>query len=93
LSDLPAAVRLLVVVAADVWSEVAEPGLAGRPAAVRAQIRDGVINVDGSADSGGVGKHISRVAQLELFAEAGGDFVGVDWGVSGWQVDDWFQVD
>ena len=85
--------RLLVVVAADVGAEVPEPGLAGRPAAVRAQIRDGVINVDGSADRGGVGKHISRVAQLELFAEAGRDFVGVDWGVPGGQVDDRFQVD
>ena len=85
--------RLLVVVAADVGSEVAEPGLAGRPAAVRAQIRNRVVYIDGSADGGGVGEHISGIAELELFAEAGGDFVGVDWGVPGGQVDDRFQVD
>ena len=57
------------------------------------QVGDGVVYVDGSADGGGVGEHISRVAELELFAEAGGDFIGVDWGVPGGQVDDRFQVD
>ena len=35
----------------------------------------------------------SAGAQLQLFAEAGGDLVGIDWGVSGGQVDDRFQVD
>ena len=41
MADLPAAVGLLVVVAADVGAEVAEPGLAGRAAAVRAQVGNG----------------------------------------------------
>ena len=91
--DLPAAVRLLVVVAADVGAEVAEPGLAGRAAFVWAQVGDGVVEVDGAADGGGVGEHIGRVAQLQLFAEAGRDLVGIDWGVPGWQVDDRFQMD
>jgi hypothetical protein len=77
LSDLPASVRLLVVVPADVGAEVAEPGLAGRAAAVGAHVGNGVVEVDGSAD-GGVGEDIGGVAQLQLFAEAGGDFVGID---------------
>jgi hypothetical protein len=86
-------VRLLVVVPADVGAEVAEPGLAGRAAAVGAQVGDGVVHVDGSVDGGGVGEDVGGVAQLQLFAEAGGDFVGIDWGVPGWQVDDRFQMD
>ena len=50
LSNLPAAVRFLVVVAANVGSEVAEPGLAGRTALIGAQIGNRVIDVDGAAD-------------------------------------------
>ena len=69
------------------------PGLAGRPAFVRAEIGDGVIDVDGSADRGGVGKHIGRVAQQQLLTEAGRDLIAIHWGVSGGQVDDRFQID
>jgi hypothetical protein len=65
-------VGLVPVVPAYVGAEVAEPGLAGRAAAVGAQVGNGVIEVDGSADGGGVGEHVGGVAQLQLFAEAGG---------------------
>ena len=69
------------------------PGLAGRPAVVWAEVGNGVVHVDRSAEGGGVGEHVGGVAQQQLFAEAGWDFVGVDGGVSGGQVDHRFQAD
>ena len=72
-----------IVMAPYVGSEVADSGLARWPAAVRAQIRDGVVDVGAAAHSGGVGKHISGVAQQDLFAQLRRDFVAVDRDVSG----------
>ena len=45
-------------------SEVADPGLPGRPALIGAEISDGVINIDAAAHRGGVGKHIGGIAEL-----------------------------
>ena len=52
-----------------------------------------MVNVDAAAHCGGVGKHIGGVAELELFAQPGRDFVAVDRDVSGGQVDHRFQAD
>jgi len=38
-------------------------------------------------------EHVGGVAELQLLAEPGGDFVAVDRGVSGGQVDHRLQVD
>ena len=92
LADSPAAVSFVVVVAACVGSEVADSGLAGRPALVGAEVGDGVVQVDAAVHGGGVGEDVGGVAELELFAESGGDFVAVDWGVPGGQVDDRFEL-
>ncbi len=75
---LASPIGFVVVVAADVGSEVADSGLAGRPAAGGAEVGDGVIHVEAAAHRSGVGKHVGGVAELELFAEPGGDFVAVD---------------
>jgi hypothetical protein len=83
LSDLPAVVGFDPVVVAGVGSEVPDPGLAGWPAFVGAQIRDGVVDIGGAADGRGVGKHVGGVAQLELFPKPGRNFVAVDRGVAG----------
>ena len=71
------------MVAAHMGAEVADAGLAGRSAAVRAEVGDGVIKVCAAADCGGVGEHVGGVAELQLLTEPGGDFVAVDRGVSG----------
>src|SRR5512132_2144822 len=76
-----------------VGSEVPTPGLARWPAAVRAQIRDGVVDVDAAAHCGGIGKHISGVAQQDLFAQLRRYFVAVEGDVSGGKVDHRFQAD
>jgi hypothetical protein len=81
------------VVVAGVGSEVADSGLAGRPAFVGAQVGDGVIDIDGAADCGGVGEDVGGIAQQDLFAEAGWDFVCVDGGVAGSEVDHRFHTD
>ena len=83
MSNLPAAEGFEPVMVADMWSEVSDPGLAERPTLVGAEVGDGVVKVDAAADCGGVGEHVGRVAELELFAEPRGDFVAVDRGVSG----------
>ncbi len=83
----------VVVVAADVGSEVADSGLAGRAALVGPEVGDGVVKVDAAAHRGGIVKHIGGVAELELFAKPGGDFVAVDRDVSGGQIDHRFQAD
>ena len=93
LSDLPSAMGLPVMVAPHVRSEVADPGLAGWPAAVRAEIGDRVIRIDAATDRGCVGKHIGGIAQQELFAKTGRNLVTIDRDVSSRQVNDWFQVD
>ena len=74
-------------------SEVPDPGLTGRPTLVGAQVGDGVIDIDRAADCGGVGEDIGGIAQQDLFAEAGGDFVCVDRGVAGSEVDHRFHAD
>jgi len=66
-----------------VGSEVADAGLAGRATLVGVEVGDGVVKVEAAADRGGVGEHVGGVAELELFAESGRDFVAVDGGVSG----------
>jgi hypothetical protein len=81
--DLPAAVGFDPVVVAGVGSEVPDPGLAGRPTFVGAQVGDGVIDIDRAADCGGVGKYVGGVAQLELFPKPGRNFVAVHRGVAG----------
>ena len=53
----------------------------------------GVINIDRAADRRGVGKHVGGVAQLGLFPKPGWDFVAVDRGVPGSEVDHWFHAD
>jgi hypothetical protein len=53
-------------------SEVADPGLAGRPTLIGAEVGDGVIKIDAAAHTGGKRKHVGRVAQLQLFAEPDG---------------------
>ena len=63
MSDVPAAVGFDVVVVSDVGSEVADSGLAGWPAAVGTQVRDGVVGVDVAAYGGGVGEYVGGVAQ------------------------------
>jgi hypothetical protein len=83
LADLPAAVGFDPVVVADVGSEVPDPGLAGRPAFVGAQVGNGVVDSDRAADRRGLGEDVGGVAQQDLFAEAGGDFVCVDRCVAG----------
>jgi hypothetical protein len=83
LANVPAAVGLVAVVAADVGSEVADLGLAGRPALIETPIGDGVIQVQAAAHRSGVGEHISRVAQLQLFAKPGRDLITIDGNVSG----------
>jgi hypothetical protein len=50
LPDLPASVGFQAVMAAYLGSEVADPGLARRSAAVRAEVGDCVIDIDGTAD-------------------------------------------
>jgi hypothetical protein len=67
--------------------------LAGRPAFVGVQVGDGVVDIDRAADRGGVGEGIGWVAQQDLFAEAGRDFVGVHRCVAGGQVDHRFHTD
>ena len=52
-----------------------------------------MVDVGGAADRGGVGEDVGGVAQQDLFAEAGGDFVAVDRGVAGSEVDQWFHAD
>jgi hypothetical protein len=52
-----------------------------------------VVQVDAAVHGGGVGEHVGGVAELELFAEAGGDFVAVHRCVASWQVDHWFHAD
>ena len=59
----------LAMVTADVGAEVAEPGLAGRPTLVWAQVGNRVVHVDGSADRGGVGEYVGGIAQQQLFAQ------------------------
>jgi hypothetical protein len=88
-------VGFVVVVAPYVGSEAPDPGLTGwrQPAFVGAQIRDGVVDIGGAADGRGVGKHVGGVAQQDLFAEAGRDFVAVDRGVAGSEVDHRFHAD
>jgi hypothetical protein len=93
LADLPASVRRLAVVAADEWSEVAEPGLARRPAFVRAQVGNRVVHIDRSADRGGVREHISGITQQQLLAQASRDLIGIGRGMPGRQVNNRFQID
>jgi hypothetical protein len=71
------------VVVADVGSEVAEPGLAGRPAVVEIDIGDGVVDVDAAADRVGVGEDVGGVAQQQLFAEARRDLIAIQGHVAG----------
>ena len=73
LANLPAAVGFVVVVPAYVGSQVADPGLARRPASIGAEIRNGVINIDVAADPGGIRKYVGGITQLELLAEPGRD--------------------
>jgi hypothetical protein len=42
-----------------------------------------VVNVDQPAYCGGVGEDVGGVAEVELFAEHGGDLIAVDWGMPG----------
>ena len=93
LADLPAGVRFQAVVVAGVGSEVADAGLAGRAALVGAEVGNGVVNVDQPAYCGGVGEDVGGVAEVELFAEPGRDFIAVDRGVAGGEVDHGFQAD
>ena len=79
--------------AAHEGAEVADPGLARRPAPVRAEVGNGVIDIDGTAHSGGVWEYISRVTQQELFTQSCRDFVAIDWDVTGRQIDHRFHVD
>jgi hypothetical protein len=60
---------------------------------VGAEVGDGVVKVDAAADCGGVGEHVGGITELQLFAEPGRDFVAVDRGMSGGQIDHRFQVD
>jgi hypothetical protein len=76
-----------------VGSEVPDPGLAGWPAFVGAEVGDGVVDIDRAADCGGVREDVGGIAQQDLFAEAGGDFVCVDRCVAGSEVDHWFHAD
>jgi hypothetical protein len=71
------------VVAAYVRSEVADPGLPGRPALIGAEISYGVINIDAAAHRGGVRKHIGGIAELQLLAEPGRNLVALHRDVSG----------
>ncbi len=64
-------------------SEVTDPGLAGRPASVGAEVGDGVIKVDAAAHRGGVGEHVGGVAEVQLLAEPRRDFVTIHRGMSG----------
>jgi hypothetical protein len=93
LSDVPPAVGFEVVTTAGIRSEVADPGLAGRPAAVEADIGLGVINIDTATDRSRVGKHIGRVPQQDLLTQTGRNLVAVDRIVTGRQVNHRFQVD
>ena len=77
LSDLPAGMGFVSVVAPNMWSEVADPGLPGRPTLVGAAIGDGVIQLHATAHPGRIGKHIGRVAQLQLFAKPRRDLIAV----------------
>ena len=78
--------------AAQEGSEVADPGLARRPAPVRAEVWNGVIDIDGTAHSGGVWEYISRVTQQELFTQSCRDFVAIDRDVTGRQIDHRFTL-
>jgi len=82
-----------VVVPSCVGSEVADSGLAGRSAVVGVEVGDGVVDVDSAGDGCGVGEDVGGVAEQNLFTQAGRDFVGVDGGVAGWEVDDGLQAD
>ena len=57
--------------------------MAGRPAALWTQVGGGVVDVDGAGDGCGVGEHIGGVAEQDLLAEGGRDFVAIDGGVAG----------
>jgi hypothetical protein len=81
------------VVVAGVGSEVPDPGLTGRPTFVGTQVGDGVIDIDRAAHRRGVGEYIGGIAQQDLFAEAGGDFVCVDRCMAGSEVDRRFHTD
>jgi hypothetical protein len=52
-----------------------------------------VVDIDRAADRSGVWEDVGGIAQQDLFAEAGGDFVCVDRGVAGSEVDHWFHLD
>jgi hypothetical protein len=83
LADLPAAEGFDPVVVADVRSEVPDSGLARRATLIEADIGAGVVDVDGAAHRVGVGEYIGRIAQQDVFPEAGRDFVAVEWNVAG----------
>src|SRR4029453_18348169 len=93
LPDLPAAVGFVAMVTADVGSEVADPGLAGRPTLIRTEIRNRVILIHAAAHPGGIGEYISWVAQLQLFAAPGRDLITIHGGVSGGQIDHRLRAD
>jgi hypothetical protein len=57
--------------------------LAGRATLIGAEVGDGVVKVDAAGHRGGVGEHVGGIAQVELFAEPGRDFVAVDRSVAG----------
>jgi hypothetical protein len=90
---VPSAVGFEVVTTAGIRSEVADPGLAGCPTTVWAEVGDGVINIDTATERGRVGKHIGRVPQQDLLTQSGRNLVAVDGSVSGRQVNHRFQVD
>jgi hypothetical protein len=52
-----------------------------------------VVDIDRAADRGGVGEDVGGIAQQDLFAEAGGDFVAVHRCVASWQIDHRFRAD
>ena len=83
MSDLPAAEGFVPVMAPYVRSEVADPGLAGWPTLVGAEVGNRVIKIDPAAHCGGIREHVGGIAELQLFAEPRGDFVAVDGGMSG----------
>jgi hypothetical protein len=84
---------LASVVAADVGSEVADPGLAGRPTCIGTEVEDGVIHIHPAAHRGGIRKHISRAAELQLLPQPGRDLITVHRGVAGRQIDHRLQAD
>jgi len=81
------------VVVADLWAQVPDPGLARRPTLLHAQIGDGVVHVDGTAEPVCVGEDVGGVTQQQMFPQTRRDLIAIDRDMAGGQIDHRLQAD